>query len=68
MAEFHLDLWTCTVDFAKAFDTVEHAPLWRSLINQGVDCRYVRVLAGLYTNQVGHVNAQALSKAYSIGR
>eukprot|EP00973_Karenia_brevis_P054148 7522784-Karenia_brevis.AAC.1 len=57
--EFHLDVWACTVDFTKAFDTVEHASLWNSLMSQGVDARYVNLLAALYNNQVGHIIGKA---------
>eukprot|EP00973_Karenia_brevis_P071503 9935498-Karenia_brevis.AAC.1 len=53
--EFQLPLWACTVDFKKAFDTVDHGPMWKALLAQGVPKPYVELLSVLYSNQVGHV-------------
>ena len=36
-SEFHLPLWMCAVDFQKAFDCVEHASLWQSMLEQGIE-------------------------------
>ena len=41
--EYNAPLWIALVDYAKAFDTVEHAPLWRVPEQQGVP--YPRRLA-----------------------
>ena len=67
-SEHRLPLWICTVDFEKAFDSIEHSFLWRSLVEQGVDIRYVRLLATFYQGQRGHVCGSAMSKAFQIGR
>eukprot|EP00973_Karenia_brevis_P070325 9775396-Karenia_brevis.AAC.1 len=66
--EFNLPLWTCALDYQKAFDSVSHSSLWRALRNQGVPICYVSVLARLYKNQTGRVVGQALSKPFSIDR
>eukprot|EP00973_Karenia_brevis_P078860 10944375-Karenia_brevis.AAC.1 len=49
--EYQVDLWICAVDYCKAFDTVEHASIWAALKNQGVDERYINLLATLYEGQ-----------------
>jgi hypothetical protein len=66
--EHNLPLWLCTVDFAKAFDSVEHASLWAVLYEQGVDGYYIRLLASLYENQVGKVRGPPISKSFKIQR
>ena len=42
--------------------------LWQSLVDQGVDIQYVRLLAALYESQCGHVCGGAQSKAFKIER
>ena len=34
--EFNLPLWVCTVDFEKAFDSVELSSLFKALLDQGI--------------------------------
>ena len=67
-SEHKVPLWICTVDFEKAFDSVEHCFLWRALLEQGVDRQYVHFLAALYENHCGHVSGGALRKAFAIQR
>ena len=33
--EFNFEIWLGLVDYEKAFDTVEHEPLWKMLREQG---------------------------------
>ena len=66
--EHNLPLCLCTVDFAKAFDSVEHASLRAALYEQGVDGHYIRLLASLYDNQVGKVRGPPISKSFKIQR
>jgi hypothetical protein len=66
--EHNLPLWLCTVDFAKAFDSVEHASLWAALYEQGEDGHYIRLLASLYENQVGKIRGPPISKSFKIQR
>ena len=65
-AEFNLALWTCTVDYEKAFDSVEHGVLWSALLEQGVDSRLVAVLMALYNDQMGYIRVGVLSKPFKI--
>jgi len=41
--EWHVPVWTASIDFQKAFDTVEHKSLWNALHNQGVPTACIRV-------------------------
>ncbi|EPB69226.1 hypothetical protein ANCCEY_11678 [Ancylostoma ceylanicum] len=38
------------IDYCKAFDSVEHHTVWESLLEQGVERKYVDVLKDCYSN------------------
>ena len=42
--EYKMPMWIATVDFGKAFDTVEQPSLWCVLLRQGVHGHYVTLL------------------------
>jgi hypothetical protein len=67
-AEFRRPLWVIAVDFRKAFDSVNHDSLWKSLLAQGVPEVYVHFLHKLYDGQSGQVKTDCLSKVFQIGR
>jgi hypothetical protein len=66
--EYNVPLWIALVDFTKAFDTIEHTPLWRALQEQGVPEQYVNLLKQLYSDQQGYVQAGAPSRCFPISR
>ena len=66
--EFNSPLWLGLVDFEKAFDTVEHEPLWQVLREQGVPVHYIVLLQRLYADQKASVQAGRRSKFFSISR
>ena len=67
--EYNLPLWMCTVDYTKAFDSVEHNATWKARWKHGVDMQCIRSLAHLYKQQVGFNNAgSTLSRPYNIHR
>ena len=37
--EWNVDLWLGLGDFEKAFDSIEHSPLWEALAERGVHNR-----------------------------
>eukprot|EP00973_Karenia_brevis_P077225 10726980-Karenia_brevis.AAC.1 len=68
LSEYKSPLWACTIDFQKAFDTVEWAHLWRALASQGVPRPYIALMSRLYRNQVGQVVGRTVSKSFAISR
>jgi len=66
--EFNFPIWLALVDFTKAFDTVEHAPLWEVLKTQSVPAHYVQLLEELYSNQVATVQTSRRSRCFSVCR
>ena len=66
--EWNFPLWLGLVDFEKAFDTVEHAPLWNALHELGVQPEYVDLLKDLYRRQESTVLAGKESRPFALER
>ena len=66
--EWQLGLWLSTVDFKKAFDTINHDKLWTTLARQGIPTAYTQQLQTLYQDQVATVMTDRQSKPFSIQR
>ena len=66
--EFGTSLWVATVDYRKAFDTVEHAAIWTALAKQGVAQRYIKVLQLLYEGQTANIVANSVSRLFNLAR
>eukprot|EP00973_Karenia_brevis_P051499 7151266-Karenia_brevis.AAC.1 len=60
--EWCIDLWIATLDFKKAFDCVEHTPMWDALVCQRVPRGYVQLLASLYHEQTACVKTDRMSR------
>ena len=68
VTEWNCSFWLGLVDYEKAFDTVEHEPLWNVLRENGVEETYVYLLMLLYANQSGSVLAGKESRSFSLLR
>ena len=66
--EFNVPVWMALVDYAKAFDTVEHEPLWNALLEQKVPMHYVVLLKRLYADQFASVQAGDRSRRFTVAR
>ena len=45
------DVFTCFIDYSKAFDTVKHTSLFDFLSSLDIDSHDIQLLANLYWNQ-----------------
>ena len=63
-----MPLWLGLVDFEKAFDTVEHAPLWDALEELGVEAEYIDLLKTLYREQASTVLVGEESRTFALER
>ena len=43
--EWQIPLWTCFIDFERAFDSIEHDAIWGALERQGVADGYIEPTA-----------------------
>ena len=51
--EFQKDIYFCFIDYAKAFDCVDHNKLWKSLQEMGIPDHLTCLLRNLYAGQEG---------------
>ena len=49
--EFQKNLYFCLIDYAKAFDCVDHNKLWKILKEMGIPDRLICLLRNLYAGQ-----------------
>jgi hypothetical protein len=48
-------VYLCYVDYAKAFDSVEHSKMWNSMRNMGIPEHVIGLITDLYTEQEAKV-------------
>ena len=66
--EWGVPLYISTIDFTKAFESIKHSALWKSLSFYCVKPSYVRLLQRLYSQQEGTVLTDKESEVFSIKR
>ena len=49
--EFHRNIYFCFIDYAKAFDCVDHSKLWKILKEMGISDHLTCLLRNLYAGQ-----------------
>ena len=49
--EFQKDIYFCFIDYAKAFDCVDHNKLWEILKEKGISDHLTCLLRNLYAGQ-----------------
>ena len=49
--EFHKNIYFCFIDYAKAFDCVDHNKLWKILAERGLPDHLICLLRNLYAGQ-----------------
>ena len=55
--EFQKNLYFCFIDYAKAFDYVDHNQLWKILKEMGIPDHLTCLLRNLYASQKATVRA-----------
>ena len=55
--EFQKNIYFCFIDYAKAFDCVDHNKLWKILQEMGIPDHLTCLLRNLYTGQESTVSA-----------
>ena len=59
-------MWTATVDFTKAFDSISHNSIWEALKSCNVDHEYVSLLRKIYRDQKASVQTDEESEMFDI--
>ena len=60
--EFQKNIYFCFIDYAKAFDYVDHDQLWKILKEMGIPDHLICLLRNLYAGQEATVKQQTGSK------
>ena len=67
--EFQKNIYFCFIDYAKAFDCVDHNKLWRILIEMGIPDHLTCLLRNLYANQEATVRTgHGTTDCFQIGK
>ena len=67
--EYNIPLYMCFIDYAKAFDCVNHQLLWQDMQKIGFPVHVIEMLEHLYKNQEAEVkNSCGTSEWFSIER
>ena len=64
--EWGIKMWTATVDFPKAFDSISHKSIWEALKSCNVDHEYVSFLRKIYRDQKASVQTDEESDIFDI--
>ena len=59
-------MWTATVDFTKAFDSISHNSIWEALKSCNVDHEYVSFLRKIYRDQKASVQTDEEREIFDI--
>lgn len=46
--EYNIPLYCVFIDYRKAFDSVEYNSVWNSLVNQGVNQKWINIMKSIY--------------------
>ena len=66
--EYNLDLYMAFIDFAKAFDSVEHVSILTALQNQGVEEKYIRIIAQIYSSMTAKIRLEREGNSFQLRR
>ena len=61
-------MWIATVDFAKAFGTIQHEALWKALARFEVEAPYISILKRSYADQQATVSTDKESDMFKTQR
>ena len=64
--EWGIKMWTATIDFTKAFDSITHKSIRKTLKSCGIEHDYIRLLRKLYRDQKATVLTHEESEMFEI--
>ena len=59
-------MWTATIDFTKAFDSITHTSIWKALENCGIKHDHISLLKKIYRDQKASVQTDEESNMFEI--
>ena len=64
--EWGIKMWTATIDFTKAFDSVTHKSIWKALKPCGIKHDYISLVKKIYRDQKASVQTDEESNIFEI--
>ena len=64
--EWGIKMWTATVDFTKAFESISHNSIWEALKSCNIEHEYVSFLRKIYKDQKASVQTDEESEIFDI--
>ena len=64
--EWGIKMWTATIDFANAFDSITHKSIWDALKSCNIDHDYISLLKKNYRDQKVSVQTDEESNMFEI--
>ena len=64
--EWGIKMWTATIDFKKAFDSISHKSIWDALKSCNVNNGYIHLLMKIYRDQKASVLTDEESNIFDI--
>ena len=64
--EWGIKMWTSTVDFTKALDSISHKSIWEALKSCNIDHDYISLLWKIYRDQKASVQTDKESNIFDI--
>ena len=69
VTEFHKNIYFCCIEYAKAFDCVDHNKLWKILKQMGIPDHLTCILRNLYSGQKATVRTgHGTTDCFQIGK
>ena len=64
--EWGIKMWTATIAFTKAFDSITHESIWEALESCGIEHDYISLLKKIYRDQKASVQTDEESNMFEI--
>lgn len=64
--EYNKQIYLAFIDYSKAFDSLRHQHIWRSLEQQGVQSNYIEILKSLYRSSRASIKLESTGESFPI--
>lgn len=66
--EYNKPVYVAFIDYAKAFDSLNHKYIWDTLEQQGIPPTYISILKTIYSNSQARIQLETLGSKFCIKR
>lgn len=64
--EYQMNYYIAFVDYNKAFDSLKHTEIWKTLNEQGISQKYIRIIQEIYSNSTAKIKLERLGEEFPI--